>query len=52
MKTRKRNSLGQFVKNSKSEISLVNLSSYTTPIMKEQPNREWVSFGEDNNYFQ
>tara|TARA_R100001163_G_scaffold21759_1_gene18529 strand:+ start:1840 stop:3732 length:1893 start_codon:yes stop_codon:yes gene_type:complete len=52
MKKRKRNSLGQFAKNSKSEISLVNLSSYTTPIMKEQPNKDWVKFGEDNNYFQ
>ena len=28
MKKRKRNSLGQFAKNSKSEISLVNLSIY------------------------
>ena len=52
MKKRKRNSLGQFAKNSKSEISLVNLSSYTTPIMKEQPNKDWVKFGEDNDYFQ
>ena len=51
MKNRKRNSLGQFIKNSKSEISLVNLSSYTTPIIKEEPNKEWVKFGEDNDYF-
>lgn len=35
-----------------SNIHIVNLSSYTTPEIKEYNNREWVSYGEDNNYFQ
>ena len=52
MKNRKRNKLGQFVKESKSEISFVNLSTYTSPEVTEVPNQEWVGYGEDNNYFQ
>ena len=52
MKNRKRNKLGQFVKQSKSEISFVNLSTYTSPIVEEVPNQEWVAYGADNNYFQ
>ena len=52
MKNRKRNSLGQFVKESKSEISFVNLSTYTSPEVTEVPNQEWVGYGDDNNYFQ
>ena len=52
MKNRKRNSLGQFVKNSKSEISFVNLSTYTSPIVEEVPNQDWIAYGADNNYFQ
>jgi len=52
MKKRKRNSLGQFVKDSKSEISFVNLSTYTSPEVTEVPNQEWIGYGEDNNYFQ
>jgi len=35
-----------------SNIHVVNLSSYTTPEIKEFSNREWVSYGDDNNYFQ
>ncbi len=52
MKNRKRNSLGQFVKSSKSEISFVNLSTYTSPEVKEVPNQDWIAYGDDNNYFQ
>jgi len=52
MKNRKRNKLGQFVKDSKSEISFVNLSTYTSPQVTEVPNQEWIGYGEDNNYFQ
>ena len=52
MKNRKRNSLGQFVRSSKSEISFVNLSTYTSPEVTEVPNQEWVGYGDDNNYFQ
>ena len=53
MKNRKRNNLGQFVKHSsKSEISFVNLSTYTSPEVTEVPNQEWIGYGEDNNYFQ
>ena len=35
-----------------SNIRVVNLSSYTTPEIKEVQNKEWVEYGEDNNYFQ
>ena len=53
MKNRKRNSLGQFTKESRNtEVSFINLSTYTTPDVKEVANQEWVAYGEDNNYFQ
>lgn len=35
-----------------SNIHIVNLSSYTTPEIKEYNNRDWVAYGEDNDYFQ
>jgi len=35
-----------------SKISFVNLSNYTSPIIQEVKNKEWVEFGADNNYFQ
>ena len=33
-------------------IKIVNLASYTTPKVKEVKNQEWVSYGDDNNYYQ
>ena len=36
----------------KSAISVVSLSSYTTPEIVEANNKEWVEFGADNNFFQ
>lgn len=36
----------------KSEVHLVNLSTYTSPKIKEVRGKEWVSYGEDNNYYQ
>ena len=33
-------------------IKIVNLSTYTTPEIKELKNKEWVSYGADNNYYQ
>ena len=45
MKNRKRNSLGQFKKSSKSEISFVNLATYTSPDVVELPNKDWVKSG-------
>ena len=35
-----------------SNIRFVNLSSYTTPEVREYKNVEWVSYGDNNNYFQ
>ena len=35
-----------------SNIRFVNLSSYTTPVVKEQRGKEWVSYGDSNDYFQ
>ncbi|MEJ6791975.1 MAG: hypothetical protein QNK89_04380 [Lacinutrix sp.] len=33
-------------------IRIVNLSTYTTPEVKEYKNKNWVAYGEDNNYYQ
>ena len=33
-------------------IRIVNLSTYTTPEVKEFKNKDWVAYGEDNNYYQ
>ena len=33
-------------------IKLIELASYTTPAVIEQKNKEWVEYGEDNNYYQ
>ena len=34
------------------DISIVNLSSYTTPKVIEYRNKDWISYGEGNDYFQ
>jgi len=52
MKNKKRNKLGRFIKQLNSEVSFVNLNTYTSPEVKEINNREWVEYGKDNNYFQ
>lgn len=33
-------------------IKLVNMESYTTPKVVESPAKEWVEYGQDNNYYQ
>ncbi len=33
-------------------IRVINLASYQTPVVKEEYNKEWVSYGENNDYFQ
>jgi hypothetical protein len=51
--TRLRNEKGQFKKASKvSEFGFVNLSTYTSPEIKEVNGEEWIEYGADNNYFQ
>jgi len=35
-----------------SRISIVNLSNYVQPEIKEVPSRKYVTYGEKNNYFQ
>jgi len=35
-----------------SNIHVLELSSYTTPVIQESKREAWVEFGEDNNYFQ
>jgi len=48
-----RNSKGQFKKASKvSEFGFVNLSTYTSPEVKEVNGADWIEYGADNNYFQ
>jgi hypothetical protein len=32
-------------------VRILNLSSYEAPEVKEVHNRDWVSWGADNNYF-
>jgi len=34
------------------DLRFINLSSYTTPKVVEYRNKEWIGYGEDNNYFQ
>ena len=36
----------------KNDLRIVNLSSYTSPTVKEVRNQDFVSYGDDNNYFQ
>ncbi len=38
-------------KQTRSNVSFVNLSSYTTPEIVETKNKEWIEFGSDNNFF-
>jgi hypothetical protein len=33
-------------------VRIVNLSTYTSPVITEQKNKEWVEYGHDNNYYQ
>ncbi len=33
------------------DLRVVNLSTYTSPQIVEKSNKEWVSYGADNNYF-
>jgi hypothetical protein len=33
------------------DLRIVNLSTYTTPEIVEKSNKEWVSYGENNQYF-
>ena len=35
----------------KNNIRVVNLQGYTTPEIKEHYNKEWVTYGENNDYF-
>lgn len=35
-----------------SNIRIVNLTSYTTPMVTEDNRKEWVNYGEDNMYYQ
>jgi hypothetical protein len=37
---------------SSSKVHVVNFSSYTTPEIREVQGKEWIEYGEDNNYFQ
>ncbi len=34
------------------DLRIINLSTYTSPEIIEKGDREWVSYGADNNYFQ
>jgi hypothetical protein len=49
---KKRNEKGQFSKTKVSEFGFVNLSTYTSPQIKEVTGADWIEYGADNNYFQ
>jgi hypothetical protein len=49
---KKRNEKGQFSKTKVSEFGFVNLSTYTSPQIKEVTGEDWIEYGADNNYFQ
>jgi hypothetical protein len=34
------------------DLRIVNLSTYTSPVISEKTNQDYVSYGDDNNYFQ
>ena len=36
----------------KQEVSIVNLSTYTSPKVSEVRGKDWVAYGADNNYYQ
>ena len=48
---RKRYNSKPLPKAEKGKIHIVNMSSYTRPEIVEQYNRDWVEYGEDNDYF-
>ena len=33
------------------DLRVINLSSYTTPKIIEYRTKEWIAYGEDNDYF-
>lgn len=33
------------------KVGVVSLSTYTSPLILEKPNKKWVEYGEDNNYY-
>ncbi len=35
-----------------SNISIVNLSAYTSPVIQENKKNSYIEYGSDNNYFQ
>ena len=52
-KTRLRDDKGQFKKAQNiSQFGFVNLSTYTSPEIKEVNGKDWIEYGADNNYFQ
>ena len=34
------------------DLRVVNFSTYTSPKISEQKNRDWVNYGDDNDYYQ
>jgi hypothetical protein len=34
------------------DLRVVNFNAYTSPKIVEEKNRDWVKYGEDNNYYQ
>ena len=36
----------------KKKLSIVNLDNYVSPVIKENPSFEWVTYGKKNSFFQ
>jgi len=49
---KKNKNLPKGVSVNKSSFGIVNLNTYTSPEIVEVANKDWVAYGEDNNYFQ
>ena len=35
-----------------SDLRVINLSTYTSPVITEVKNKDYIQYGEDNMYFQ
>lgn len=37
---------------SEKKLHIINMTAYTSPAVIEKPNKDWVEYGDDNNYYQ
>ena len=49
---KKRKNLPNGIEVNQSTFGIVNLNTYTSPDIVEVASKNWVAYGEDNNYFE